>query len=67
MIGTSYRVPSIDAEKCRTCLKCQARQSCRLKALVQFEPRELPYVDQTMCRGCLVCVEQCPFGAIKAE
>ena len=67
MIGTSYRVPSIDAEKCRTCRKCLARQSCRLKALVQFEPYELPYVDQTMCRGCLVCIEQCPFGAIKAE
>ncbi|HEX9074561.1 MAG TPA: 4Fe-4S binding protein [Anaerolineae bacterium] len=67
MIGMNYRVPSVDADKCRTCRKCMARQSCRLKALVQFESHELPYVDQTLCRGCLACVERCPFKAIVVE
>lgn len=67
MIGVNYRVPSVDADKCRTCRKCMARQSCRLKALVQFEAHELPYVDQMLCRGCLVCVERCPFQAIVVE
>lgn len=64
MIGTSYRVPSVDAEKCRTCRKCLARQSCRLRALVQIEAHELPYIDAGLCRGCLQCMEECPFGAI---
>lgn len=65
MIGTNYRVPVVDAERCRTCRQCLARKSCRLKALIQFEAHELPYVDQSMCRGCMVCVEQCPFNAIQ--
>lgn len=65
MIGMNYRVPVVDAGTCRTCRKCMARQACRLKALVQFEASELPYVDQVLCRGCLVCVEKCPFQAIK--
>lgn len=67
MIGTNYRVPAVDAAECRTCKKCLARNACRVKALVQFEPHELPYVDQTLCRGCLVCAEQCPFRAIKVD
>lgn len=67
MIGANYRLPSVDAANCRTCRKCIARQACRLKALVQFEPNELPYVDQTLCRGCLVCMEKCPFLAIKVN
>ncbi len=64
MIGANYRVPRVDAEKCRACRKCLARQVCRVKALIQFEAHELPYVDQTLCRGCLVCMQECPFKAI---
>lgn len=67
MIGANYRVPLVDAEKCHTCRQCVARKSCRLKALVQFEQNELPYIDQALCRGCLVCVEVCPFQAITVE
>jgi len=64
MMGANYRVPLVDAEKCRACRQCVARKSCRLKALVQFEQSELPYIDQALCRGCLVCVDECPFRAI---
>jgi MinD superfamily P-loop ATPase len=64
MIGLNYRVPSVDADKCRACRQCIARKSCRLKALVQFEANELPYVDAAICRGCLVCIEDCPFRAV---
>jgi MinD superfamily P-loop ATPase len=67
MMRANYRMPQIDADQCRTCRQCIARKSCRLKALVQFESNELPYIDQTLCRGCLVCLEECPFSAIKVE
>ncbi len=67
MMRANYRAPNIDAAKCRACIKCIARQSCRLKALVQFEQNELPYIDQALCRGCLVCIEECPFKAIVVE
>ena len=67
MIGANYRTPNIDAEKCRACKRCIARQACRLKALIQFEQNEMPYIDQTMCRGCMVCLEECPFNAIVVE
>ncbi len=64
MIRSNYRVPNVDADKCRACRKCIARSSCRLKALVQFEQNEMPYINQEICRGCLVCIEECPFRAI---
>ena len=64
VIRANYRVPNVDAEKCRACKRCLARGSCRLKALVQFEANEMPYIDQEICRGCLVCLEECPFKAI---
>ncbi len=67
MIGANYHVPQIDADKCRTCRQCVARKSCRLKALVQFESNELPYIDRELCRGCLVCLDDCPFRAIVVE
>jgi len=67
MIRANYRVPSVDAEKCRACLKCRARNACRLKALVQFEANEMPYIDRELCRGCLVCIEECPFEAIQVK
>ncbi len=67
MIGPNQRVPTVDVDTCRACRKCVARQACRLKALVQFEPHELPYVDHTLCRGCLICVKECPFQAIGVQ
>ena len=67
VIGMNYRVPNVDAEKCQACRKCLARNLCRSKALVQFESNELPYVDQDLCRGCLACIDECPFGAIRID
>lgn len=67
MIGANYRVPTVDADKCHTCRQCVARKTCRLKALVQFEQGEMPYIDQSLCRGCLACMDVCPFEAIVVE
>ncbi len=67
MIRANYRVPNVDADKCHACKKCLARSVCRLKALIQFEPNEMPYINQEVCRGCLVCIEECPFKAIEVR
>lgn len=67
MIRSSDRAPRVDATTCKACQRCPARKTCKLKALVQFEAHELPYIDREMCRGCLVCVEECPFRAIVTE
>ncbi len=57
--------PVIDAEICRICRVCQARRACRMKAIVRFDPDDLPFVDGARCRGCLVCLPACPFGAVQ--
>lgn len=67
MIGANNRVPQIDADKRKTCRACMARQTCRIKALVQFESHELAHIDRELCRGCLGCLEECPFKAIGVE
>ncbi len=67
LAGTNYRIPSVDPDKCHTCKSCLARRVCRLKALTQFEAHEMPYVDVALCRGCLICAQECPFGAISSE
>jgi len=67
MLRTNYRTPRVDADKCRACQRCPARQTCKTKALVQFEANELPYIDRELCRACLVCIEECPFRAIVVE
>ncbi len=55
----------IDRCSCQTCARCQARQVCKPRAIVQLEPGDLPIVDATRCRSCLVCIPACPFGAVR--
>ena len=64
MLGSNFRVPRVDADKCKTCQRCPVRKTCKLEALVQYEAHELPCIDRELCRGCLVCLEECPFCAI---
>ncbi len=54
----------VDPQRCQTCSRCQARATCRTRALTQFEPGELPVIETQRCLGCQVCVKACIFGAI---
>jgi Fe-S-cluster-containing hydrogenase component 2 len=54
----------IDPQHCQACRRCQARASCRIKAIVQLEPGDLPYIETQRCMACQTCVSACPFGAI---
>jgi MinD superfamily P-loop ATPase len=63
---TPPKVPRVDATKCQACRKCPARKVCRVKAIVAIDPGEAPFVDGSLCYGCLVCLPACPFGALVA-
>jgi MinD superfamily P-loop ATPase len=60
------KLPRVLDERCQACAKCVARRACRVKALVALDPGEAPFVDGSLCYGCLVCLPACPFGAIVA-
>jgi len=38
---------------------------CKTRAIVQFERGDLPIIESSRCRGCLICLPACPFGAIE--
>jgi len=57
----------IDLHICQTCTTCQARTVCRTHAIVQYERGDLPIVDASRCRGCMVCIRACPFGAVRRD
>jgi dihydromethanopterin reductase (acceptor) len=60
------RVPRVDERACQACRTCAARKVCRIKAIVAIDPGESPFIDGSLCYGCLVCVPACPHGAIVA-
>ena len=55
----------IDWQACQACSPCLAYKSCKLHALIQFEPGEVAYIDVSRCNGCSNCVPICPHAAIK--
>ena len=57
-------VPRVDEARCQACSKCLARKTCRVKAIVAIDPGEAPFVDGSLCYGCLVCLPACPFEAL---
>lgn len=61
-IATTAFLPSLDADKCVKCGKCQ--RACPLDAL---GTDKLPQLDVDMCLGCGVCVRTCPVDALKLE
>jgi MinD superfamily P-loop ATPase len=57
-------IPHIVDELCLACRKCQARDVCRSKAILQIDPGEPPFIDPSRCYGCRACIAACPNGAI---
>ncbi len=52
----------IDREKCRACKKCFGI-GCPAISLKQGKAQ----IDKTLCVGCGLCIQLCPFGAIEKE
>ncbi len=55
----------IDPEICQCCERCEAARVCRMKAIVQIDPGEQPYIEGSRCRDCWICVPACPHGAVQ--
>ena len=51
-----YKVNEDKCKKCKQCLKC----GCPAISMKEFS-----HIDETMCVGCAVCAQICPFGAIE--
>lgn len=59
-----HRVPSYKSTDCRSCRTCQVEVGCPSKAAYMSE--EKMAIDEEKCLSCGVCIEKCPFQAVKA-
>jgi carbon-monoxide dehydrogenase iron sulfur subunit len=50
---------------CYQCRKPPCGNRCPAHAITYDETRGIVVVDEKECVGCGICVEDCPFGAIK--
>lgn len=55
-------IPTIDADKCRTCKKCVVEAACPIKN-AHLENGSIT-IDPNTCNRCGRCIEKCPFGAV---
>lgn len=60
-------IPHVIDELCLVCGKCQARDVCRTKAILQIDRDEPPFIDPSRCYGCRACIPVCPAGAIVVD
>lgn len=56
------RIPTLSADICRKCKKCQVEQNCPMNAVSLSDG--MPVINTEICNNCGRCVEKCPFGAI---
>jgi MinD superfamily P-loop ATPase len=54
----------VDTYLCQNCSTCQPRLVCRTRAIVQYERGDMPVIEHSRCRGCMVCIPACPFAAL---
>ena len=55
----------LQTENCRTCRRCLAAAVCKVRAIVQIDDDEPPYIDIERCYDCRLCIPACPFGALQ--
>ena len=58
------RVMKVDADTCRACGRCVREIGC--PALFVGEDKKV-FVEPSLCTGCGLCTDVCPFGAIGGE
>jgi indolepyruvate ferredoxin oxidoreductase alpha subunit len=58
--GKSREKFTVDQEKCRKCNACTTTFACP----AFYKIGEEHYIDESLCLGCGVCAQVCPFGAM---
>jgi 2-oxoacid:acceptor oxidoreductase delta subunit (pyruvate/2-ketoisovalerate family) len=57
--------PVLDQNKCIRCYMCW--KFCPDMSMIVEKEGDYPYVDLDHCKGCGICSNECPRGAIKME
>lgn len=55
-------VPTVNAEKCRGCVKCRLEEACPMKSMKVVEG--IIQVDKTICNNCGRCIGKCMFNVV---
>lgn len=59
-----HRVPGYNNSDCKGCKVCQVEMGCPSKAAFMNDGKMA--IDDEKCLNCGVCIEKCPFKAVKA-
>jgi len=51
---------------CHHCAKAPCREACPVEAISRNE-QGIVLIDNDLCIGCRVCVDECPFGAMQFD
>ncbi|MCD6569792.1 MAG: 4Fe-4S dicluster domain-containing protein [Deltaproteobacteria bacterium] len=52
---------------CRQCARPPCAENCPTDAIHYDEERAMVLIDYDKCIGCKICVQSCPFGAMKVD
>jgi Fe-S-cluster-containing dehydrogenase component len=64
-IATSYPPTLVYPVACIQCEEATCIQVCPVKALQKDEKTGAVILDEEKCTGCKLCVEECPYSAIR--
>jgi len=59
-----FTLYSVDAETCRACGKCLKLGCPAIEKKNNADGKWVAFINQTLCTGCSVCAQVCPFDAI---
>jgi indolepyruvate ferredoxin oxidoreductase alpha subunit len=69
-VSKPQAIPEVDIQKCTACRRCVEILGCPALTMVKAEPKVKSkrenhiQIDDSLCYGCDLCVQVCPFKAI---
>lgn len=64
LVRVMEKAPDFIPVYCHHCSKAPCMEACPEKAIYKNE-LGIVLIDNTLCIGCMACVEACPFGAMQ--